>query len=189
MGWVDIGHIWFLVVNLSFISGTTLLEVSFFSTPAYSGHRANFKGQCQEWWCLCTSSFSYDTVHSIHSSRMQGLPSMPGIIFITKVHKKQAPSSCSRTDEGKKSEQWKYLRGIFLPSEGGRTHTKNPETYIHYEMSAKDFCNMRRHAKYKIGLLALCFLFPSSSALPFPTWLKFRGGGISRKKWTRLLSG
>lgn len=106
-------HLVFRGKLMSFISETTLLEVSSFSTPTCPRHRANFKGQCQEWWCLCTSSFSYDTVHSIHSSRMQGLLSMPGIIFISKVHKKQAPSSCSWIDDGKKSEQWQIIMEIF----------------------------------------------------------------------------
>lgn len=46
-----------------------------------------------------------------------------------------------------------------------------------------------------MGLLGLCFLFPSSS---HPPWLEFRGDGISRKKkkemnqatfWLRLEKG
>lgn len=126
---------------LNFFSGTTLLEASSFSTTTYSRRRANFKRQCQEWWCLCTSSFSYDTVHSIHSSRMQGLLSTPGIIFITKVHKKQAPSSCSWADDGRKSGQWQILTGIFsLLRKRERTqYTKNPEMYMHYERPANTF--------------------------------------------------
>lgn len=129
LSWISHGlgghrpHLVFRGKLMSFISGTTLLEVSFFSTPTCSRHRANFKGQCKEWWCLCTSSFSYDTVHSIHSSRIQGLLSMPGIIFISKAHKKQVPSSWSCIDEGKKSKQWQILMGIFSLLQKGKGPT------------------------------------------------------------------
>lgn len=52
-------------------------------------------------WCLL-----YDTTHAIHSSRMPGLQSMPGIIFIIKVPKKPVPAEQMRTE---RKARWQKL--------------------------------------------------------------------------------
>lgn len=63
---------------------------------------------------------------------MPGLLSMPGIIFITKVHKKQAPSSCSLIEEDTKKGALANAHGdIYPPSGKGKgPTTKHHEQHV-----------------------------------------------------------
>lgn len=76
---------------LSYAKEATLLETGPSSTPPCSSHRA--EGTVVP---LYFSIFLCKALPHIHSPRMQSLLSMPGTIFITKVHMKQAPSRCSK---------------------------------------------------------------------------------------------
>lgn len=86
-------HAAFRCKTLSYVSATTLLEVHFQHLHVQdTGQilRDDAKNDC-----AFVHHLFLMTLHSNHSSRMQGLLGMPSIIFITKVHKKQVPSSCS----------------------------------------------------------------------------------------------
>lgn len=71
------------------------LKINPFLTPTWPRHGWILKDNAKNDGAVVHRYLLYDSVHVIHSSRMPGLLSTPGIIFIIKVPKKQVPSSRS----------------------------------------------------------------------------------------------